>query len=140
MKTQHSVHTRWKEDLAFDIEVDGHLIRTDASEEFGGKNYGPTPKPLLLSALAGCTGIDVASILKKMRVHFDDMSISVSGELSEDPPRVYEKIHVIYEFKGTDLDTDKLEKAVELSHEKYCGVTAMLREVADITTEIRVVE
>lgn len=78
----------------------------------------------MLVALAGCTGIDVVSILKKMRMNFDEFKIMVEGELTEEHPRHFTRMHVVYEFKGKYLPLDKIQKAIELSQQKYCGVSA----------------
>jgi putative redox protein len=110
----------------------------DGSPEFGGEDRGPKPKPLILSALAGCTGIDVVLILKKMKVEFSFFNIEVSAELSQAEPRIFEKIHLIYQFrKGEIADYEKVQKAVSLSQERYCGVSAMLRKAAEISYEIQ---
>lgn len=122
--------------MAFEMNLDGHTLITDASKEIGGEDLGPRPKALLLSGLIGCTGIDVVSILNKMKVEPDSFSIEVEAEESEDHPKVYTKIHLIYKFKGNNLPKDKLERAVSLSQEKYCGVSAMLEKAAPITYEV----
>ncbi len=132
----HRIECTWLEDLAFDVDLNGHHIMLDAAPDFGGKNRGPSPKPLLLASLAGCTGIDVVSILKKMRVSIEGMRIDVSATLTEVDPKIYDKIKVIYYFKGKDLPMDKLEHAVQLSEEKYCGVSAMLKKAGLIEYEI----
>jgi putative redox protein len=94
----------------------------------------------MMVALAGCSGMDVVSILKKMRVEVKAFNVLVEGDLTEEHPKQYLKMHVIYEFKGRDLPMDKLEKAVDLSQEKYCGVSAMYRKAFGITSEIRITE
>jgi len=134
------VECTWQHDMAFEAEVNGFKIPLDAEPGVGGQNAGPRPKPLTLVSLAGCTGMDVISILKKMRVELDYFNVSVEGELTEEHPKYYHKIHIIYELKGKDVDLDKVEKAVNLSQDKYCGVSAMLRKVSGITHEIRLLE
>lgn len=129
-----------KGNMAFEMNINGHNLVIDASEEIGGNNLGPRPKPLLLAGLIGCTGIDVMSILKKMRVEIEDLDIEVSAENTEEHPKVYKDIHLIFKFKGENLPIDKLERAVELSQERYCGVTAMLKEATSVTYEIILVE
>lgn len=131
-----TINVSWKEKMTFDAEVNGHIIPLDADEAVGGEDRGPRPKPLTLVSLGGCTGMDVISILNKMRVVPEDFNVNVSGELSEEHPKYFNKIHIVYSFKGKDLPLDKLEKAVSLSQERYCGVTAMLNKVAEITHEI----
>jgi putative redox protein len=126
--------------MKFETELDGHKLTIDASPESGGANKGPRPKPLMLVALAGCTGMDVVSILKKMRVELDGFKVWVEAEQTEEHPKHYSSMKIIYEFKGMDLPMDKLEKAVSLSEERYCGVNAVYKKAIPITAEIRVVE
>ena len=130
------IELNWKNKMAFDAEVNGHTIPLDADERVGGEDYGARPKPLTLVSLGGCTGMDVVSILAKMRVDLEGFNVSVSGELTDEHPKYFHKIHIIYTFKGKDLPMDKLEKAINLSQERYCGVTAMLNKVAAISHEI----
>jgi len=137
---KEQVKISWKEKMAFSAEVNGHEIMLDASEKVGGENRGPRPKPLMLTALAGCTGMDVVSILKKMRVEVEGFNVLVEGDLTEEHPKQFSKMHVIYEFKGKDLPMDKLQKAVSLSEERYCGVSATYRQAMEITSEIKVTE
>ena len=94
----------------------------------------------MLLSLGGCTGIDVISILKKMRVDVDEFNVRVEGELTEEHPKHFVKIHVVYEFTGKDLPMDKLKKAVELSEERYCGVSAVYKKVIEMTSEIKVIK
>lgn len=126
----------WKGKMAFEADVNGHKIRIDAMEKGGGENSGPTPKPLLLLSLAGCSAMDVISILKKMRVKIDDLNIDADGNLTEEHPVRFTDIHLTYKFKGQNLPLDKLEKAIKLSQEKYCGVSATLQGNVNITHEI----
>lgn len=134
---EHELEAKWTEGMSFEADVNDHTIVLDAAEKVGGKNKGPRPKPLLLFSLAGCTGMDVVSLLKKMRVEYEDFSIRVSGEVTDDHPKYYKKIHVIYQFKGNNLDKGKVEKAVNLSQEKYCGVSYMVKQAAELTYEIQ---
>lgn len=136
MKT--AIHSKWKGNLAFESMVGDHAVVTDAPVEFGGDNSGASPKKLMLTALAGCTGIDVASILEKMRVQIDDLAITVEAEATEEIPSVYEAIHIIYAFKGDNLDEKKLSKAIQLSHDKYCGVSKMYESFLKISWEIQI--
>jgi putative redox protein len=110
----------------------------DAAEAVGGGNKGPRPKPLMLAALAGCTGMDVVSILKKMRVELDDLDVTVEGDLTEEHPKQFYKMNVIYEFKGKGLPLEKLKKAVSLSEERYCGVSAFYKKAIEVTSEIKI--
>jgi putative redox protein len=132
------VSTKWLENMSFESEINGHKIIIDAKEEVGGQDRGPRPKTFMLAALGGCTSMDVVSILKKMRIELKSLNVIVEGELSEDHPKRFLKMHVIYEVEGDDLPMDKIEKAVTLSEEKYCGVSAVYKEVIEITSEIRI--
>ena len=138
MKETEVVSTKWLENMAFESEINGHKLIIDAKEEVGGQDRGPRPKPLMLAALGGCTSMDVISILKKMRVELKSLNVIVEGELSEEHPKRFQKMHVIYEVEGDNLPLDKIEKAVSLSEDKYCGVSAVYREVMEITSEIRI--
>lgn len=132
------VKVNWLQNMAFEAEVNGHKIVIDAAEAVGGENLGPRPKPLMLVALAGCTGMDVVSILKKMRVEVEAFNVVVEGDLTEEHPKQFSQMRIIYEFKGKDLPMDKLEKAINLSEERYCGVSVMYKKAIGITTEIRI--
>lgn len=138
--TKQEVKVSYLENMAFKAEVDGHKIIVDAAEAVGGENRGPRPKPLMLTALAGCTGMDVVAILKKMRVEFEDFNVTVEGDLTDDHPKQFSKMNVIYRFKGKGLPLDKLQKAVNLSEERYCGVSALYKKAIEITSEIQMVE
>jgi putative redox protein len=133
-----SVSIKWIENMEFQADVEGHKISLDIDVESGGKNKGPKPKPLMMVALGGCTGIDVVSILKKMKVDLEYFNIVIEADMTEEHPKVYEKMHVIYEFKGKDLPFDKLERAIELSRDKYCGVSAMYKQAFEMSYEIKI--
>jgi putative redox protein len=136
MKT--SVDIEWSGNMAFETEMNGHKVILDASPEVGGENKGVRPKPLMLLSLAGCTAMDVVSILKKMRVDLDGFNVTVEGDLSDEHPKSYTKMHVIYAFKGKNLPKEKIEKAVTLSEEKYCGVSAVYKKALELTSEIKI--
>ncbi|MCE1169172.1 MAG: OsmC family protein [Sphingobacteriia bacterium] len=126
------VKTTWSGKMAFESNVDGHQIKMDADASVGGDDSGARPKKLLLAGLAGCTGMDVVSILDKMKVSFDSFEIITDAVQTEDHPKVYEKITITYVFSGKDLPEDKLRRAIELSQDKYCGVSAMLRKSSEL--------
>ena len=128
------------EGMSFEAEVEGFKIALDADPEVGGKSKGPKPKPLMMVALAGCTGMDIVSLLNKMRVNYDSLNILVEGDLTEDHPKHFKKMKVIYELKGNDIDIKKVQKAVDLSKEKYCGVSHSYKDVMDLEYEIRILE
>jgi putative redox protein len=131
------VTTTWKENMLFESDnPGGHSLLIDTSEEHGGKDVGYRPKALMLSSLAGCSGLDVVSLLKKMRVTVADFKIVVTGELTEEHPKFYNKVLVDYHFYGNELPQDKINKVVDLSVEKYCGVMEMFRQFATVTIGI----
>jgi len=136
---KHSVDTAWKGNMKFDALVSGHHVMMDALPAVGGNDEGSRPKELMLAAAAGCTGMDVVSILKKMRSEPEAINIRVEAEVTEEHPKHYSSMHIIYEFTGKDLDVEKLEKAVKLSQEQYCGVSAVYRKAMPITYEIRII-
>ncbi len=136
MTEKESVSTKWLEDMSFESEIDGHKVIIDAKPEVGGKDRGPRPKQMMLAALGGCTSMDVISILKKMRLEVKSLNVIVEGELTEELPRHFTKMHVIYEVEGDNLPMDKIEKAVALSEETYCGVSAVYRQVMELSSEI----
>jgi len=137
---KETIMTRWLSDLAFEAEVDGHKIYMDSSIEHGGKNTGPRPKPLMMVALASCTGMDVAAILKKMKVNFEDFSVEVEGDITEDHPKRFVGMKLIYRLKGKDINRKSVEKAVDLSVTRYCGVSANYEKAFPITREIIIEE
>ncbi|HUW71540.1 MAG TPA: OsmC family protein [bacterium] len=127
----------WKSDMAFEASVNGHTIMLDATDEVGGHNLGPRPKPLTLVSLAGCTGMDVISILKKMREPVSWFNVRVQAETTTELPKTYFKMKLIYEFKASDgLKDENVRKAINLSKERYCGVSALLRKAAELEDEV----
>jgi putative redox protein len=135
-----SIDLNWKGNMSFETNLNGHKLVLDASPEVGGENKGFRPKPLMMVSLAGCTGMDIASILRKMKVKFDDLSIRVEADLTEEHPKQYTAMHLKYTFKGKKLPLNKLERAIELSQNKYCGVSATLKNSVEITYEIIIIE
>ena len=130
---QNIVTTVWKEKMTFESDNPlGNKIILDTSEENGGSSSGVSPKAMMLSSLAGCSGFDIIALLKKMRVEVDDFEMIVKGELTEEHPKYYHTVWVDYHFKGSDLNEDKIEKAVNLSVDKYCGVMEMFRKFAEV--------
>lgn len=133
------LNLKWNEKMSFETELDGHKIVVDADPESGGENSGPRPKRFVLLALAGCTGMDVISILRKMKVFPESFNVIIEGDVMDDDPKYYTKMKVIYQFRGKDLPFAKIEKAVKLSEEKYCGVTATYKRALEINSEIRII-
>ncbi|WP_430005275.1 OsmC family protein [Metabacillus idriensis] len=103
----------------------GHEVKMDAAEDFGGENTGARPTELLLNAVAGCTGIDIISILQKMRLSPSSFHMEVSGTRAEDHPKRFTAIHIHYVLEG-DLPEDKVIRAIQLSKDKYCSVSQSL--------------
>ena len=137
-KTQ-TITANWLSNMAFESSLDGHKIVMDAGTQSGGEDLGPRPKPFMLLALAGCTGMDVVHLLKKMRVEVDHFQVEVQAELNEENPVHYTRMHVCYIFEGKGLPLDKLQRAVKLSEDQLCGVGAVYRKCMEITSEIRIV-
>lgn len=137
---KETIKARWLNDLAFEAEVDGHKLYMDTSTEHGGKNTGPRPKPLMMVALAGCTGMDVAAILSKMREEIEELTVEVEGDVSEDHPKRFEAMKIIYRVKGRNVNRKNVEKAVNLSATKYCGVSANYSKAFPVTHEIIIEE
>lgn len=133
---KEEINISWKDGMAFEAEVDGYKLMLDAGEKVGGRNLGPRPKPLMMVALAGCTAMDVISILAKMRVDLDNFDVKVKSTLSEEQPIHYTSMHIIYEFWGKDLPNEKLGKAINLSLERYCAVNAVYKKIMPITYSI----
>lgn len=115
----------------------GHTLATDAPTASGGGGTGPSPMELLLAGLIGCTGIDVADILQRMRQPLGALEIAAEARRADEHPRVFTRIHLTYTLSG-DLDEDKVKHAIELSEDKYCSASAMLGRTAAITHEYRI--
>ena len=118
----------------------GHSVVMDGAPEFGGRNLGFRPMEMLLLGLGGCTAFDVVMILNKSRQKIDDCEVHIEAERSEDIPKVFTRIHIHFVVSGRGLDAVKVEKAVNLSAEKYCSASEMLGKVATITHDFEVVE
>jgi putative redox protein len=134
--TTHLVNTTFKGGMAFEARQDDQTIQMDSAIEVGGTNSGFRPKQLLLASLAGCTGMDVESLLVKMRVEHSNFSMQVEGDLSDEHPKQYTEIRLTYTIKVKPEDHDKVEKAITLSQDRYCGVSAMLKKVCPVVWSI----
>ncbi len=117
-----------------------HWVMMDGPETFGGSNAAIRPKELLLLSLAGCTGSDVAAILQKKRVKLDGFEMNIEAEQTEEHPKIYSEIKLEYVFYGKNVQAKDVERAIELSQTKYCGVTAMLQKAVKITHTYRIVD
>jgi putative redox protein len=115
-----------------------HWVCIDGPKQFDGSEAGSRPMELLLVSLGSCTGSDVASILRKKRVQFDHMKLNLVGERQENHPKVFTKIHVEYVFYGKNVEDKHVKRAIDLSQNKYCPISAMLKESCKITYSYRV--
>ena len=131
------VTTYWKGNMLFESDTpNGQTVFIDASPEDGGHDEGLSPKAMMLASLAGCSGLDVVSILNKMKVKITDFRIDTLGELTIEHPKYFHTVSVDYHFYGEDLKEKKIKKAVDLSIEKYCGVMEMFRKFAEVKIKI----
>ncbi len=133
----HKVITHWKGNMLFEADnPNGKTVLMDTKPEHGGHNSGLSPKAMMLASLAGCSGLDVVSVLDKMKVKISDFRMETSGELTDEHPKYYHTVTVDYHFYGKDLNEAKIEKAVKLSIDKYCGVMEMFRQFSKVNTNI----
>ena len=127
------VTTKWLGGMAFESDnPSGHTIKIDVDAENGGENSGLRPKALMLSSLAGCSGLDVASLMKKMKLEVRAFEIQTEANLTDEHPKFYDAVTISYHFFGSNLVEDKLQKTVDLSVERYCGVMEMFRQFAKL--------
>ncbi|MFN4007579.1 MAG: OsmC family protein [Chitinophagaceae bacterium] len=132
----HDIETQWMGKMQFNALVNGHTIVMDAPERAGGEDNGPIPKPFVLTALSGCTGMDIAAILRKANKAVTDLTIKVSGTISKKAPIEYVAIHIIYIFNGDAANEAAALAAVTASQEQYCGVSSMLKKIMPVTWEV----
>jgi putative redox protein len=134
------ITAKWIEQLAFDgISDNGHTVRMDTTVAGGSLDSGMSPKKMLLASLAGCSGIDVVGILKKMRIDFTKLEIDAEAEQTDTDPKVFKWIAMKYRCDVAKENLDKLQRAVHLSHDSYCGISAMLKKHCEITFEVEVI-
>ena len=132
----HDVDAVWMGKMQFNALVGGHTVTMDAPERAGGEDQGPIPKPFMLTALAGCTGMDVVSLLRKAGKPLDRFEVRVSGEISKTPPILYTGIHVIYEMHGDVAHEEEALRVVDRSQNELCGVSSMLKKAMPVTWEV----
>ncbi|MCF6095287.1 OsmC family protein [Microaerobacter geothermalis] len=131
------VEVNWNGNIQFEAKGgSGHSIIMDAAPEVGGQDTGPRPMELVLSAVGGCTGIDIVLTLKKMRVDFETFSMEINGERANDYPKRFTKVHIHYKLTGENIPEDKVRRAVDLTRDKYCSASNSLN--ADITTSFEI--
>ena len=127
--------------MAFMAETGtGHILNMDGAPEAGGRNLAPRPMELILAGAGGCTAFDVVLILQRSRQNIIACEVSLQAERAETDPKVFTKINLHFTVKGKDLDPSKVERAINLSHDKYCSATAMLANTAEITHTFEVVQ
>ncbi|MGB2990717.1 MAG: OsmC family protein [Candidatus Zixiibacteriota bacterium] len=128
------VNVSWKGKLAFEADTEsGHQILLDAKPNVGGEDKGPRPMEVLLVSLAGCTGMDVASILVKKRVNLESLEVKVNAEQAAQYPKYFTKIEVKFNFEGRGIKEEDVKQAIELSANKYCSIGVMLQDKAEIS-------
>lgn len=133
MADSNHITTKWLGNMAFESNnPSGFNFKIDAGPDDGGEGKGMRPKALMLSSLAGCSGLDVASLIKKMKLEVDDFRIETIANLTDEHPRYYDTVRIEYHFHGANLKKEKLQRAVDLSVEKYCGVMEMFRRFAEL--------
>ena len=139
---QHEIFCTLKSDLVFEGHIQGKSVIVDGAKGHGDEVQGPSPKRLLLLSLAGCTAMDVITILRKARIEVSGFTVRVVGDVREEHPRVYAHMKIVYELKGKDLEAsrEKIINAINLSQDKYCGVSAMIRKSAPIEWELKLVD
>jgi len=118
----------------------GHTLIMDAEDESGGHNKGFRPMELLLVGFGGCSGMDMISILRKKRQQVSGLEINVQGEKSDTAPKIYKKVHIEYVIKGKGVGKEAVERAINLSLEKYCSVGATLARTGTITHTYKIIE
>lgn len=133
---EHQIETQWMGKMQFNALINGHTVVMDAPAKVGGEDNGPIPKPFVLSALSGCTGMDIVAILIKANKATTEFNINVHGELSKEAPLQYIAIHIDYQFKGDEIFKDAVLKAVSLSQTKYCGLSSMLKKIMPVTWSV----
>ena len=133
-------HIRYSGNMSFIGKADSnHFVVMDASKKVGGEESAVKPIELILIGLGGCTGVDVVSILSKMRAPLDNLEISIEAEQSDDFPKVFTNIHIDYTFYGQDLKNEQVERAINLSKEKYCSVSVMLSKSAEMSHSYKII-
>ncbi len=132
MGTTNHITTKWLGGMAFESNnTSGNSFKIEDADESDGLR----PKSLMLSALAGCSGLDVASLIKKMKLEVATFKIDTIANMTEEHPKHYNAVLVEYHFYGSNLNEKKLQRAVDLSVDKYCGVFEMFRQFAKIQTK-----
>lgn len=133
---KHDVDAVWMGKMQFNALVGGHTVIMDGPERAGGEDQGPIPKPFMLTALAGCTGMDVVSLLRKAEKPLDRFEVRVSGEISKSHPVQYTNVHLIYAMHADAAYEEEALHVVERSQNELCGVSAMIKRALPVTWEV----
>ena len=132
---------KWLDNMTFVGESgSGHAVVMDGAPEHGGRDMGVRPMEMLLLGLGGCTAFDVVMILKKSRQKFVDCHVEIEAERAEEIPKVFTRIHAHFVVSGKSLDPGKVEKAVNLSAEKYCSASKMFESTAQMSHDFEIIE
>ena len=132
---------KWLDNMTFVGEsASGHSVVMDGPPEFGGQNLGVRPMEMLILGLGGCSSFDVMLILQKSRQQVDHCEVELEYERASENPKVYTRIHMHFVVTGRDLDAKRVERAINLSAEKYCSASIMLGKTATITHDFEIVE
>jgi len=135
----NKVTTEWVGGMQFKSDnPSGKTVIMDTDVEGTDVRFGLSPKAMMLSSLAGCSGLDIVSVLEKMKVIDYELKMEIEGELTEEHPKYYHTVTVDYHFTGKNLNPKKIKKAVDLSVDKYCGVMEMFRQFAEVKTNIHI--
>lgn len=135
---EFNLTSEWVSGIAFKTEIMGFDVVMD-STAVGDDLKGPSPKRMLLASLMGCTGMDVVSLLDKMRVPYTAFRIHGHAPLTEEHPKVFKNVHLKYVVEGDDIKRDKVEKAINLSQDRYCGVSIMIKKHCPVTWELEII-
>lgn len=132
---------KWQGNMAFEATTEaGHSVLMDAAPEVGGDDRGPRPMEMVLMGLGGCTGIDVVLMLQKGKQDVKDCQIEITAERADTVPKVYTKIHVHFKVFGSELNEKKVQRAVDLSAEKYCSVSKMLEATVQMSHDYEIID
>jgi putative redox protein len=126
--------------MSFEVNVHGYKMMIDTPADIGGTNEGPGPKSLMLVALAGCTGMDIVSLLRKMKIYYDDLRINVEGNITDEHPKHFDSMHICYFIKGKNIPVEKVKAAIEMSLTKFCGVSYTYKQGLTLTHELIIEE
>jgi putative redox protein len=135
------MHVKWKDKVSFLGEAEsGHSVLMDGAPEIGGRNLGLRPMEMVLMGAGGCTALDVVMILKKSRQRISDCMVEIEADRAKEDPKVFTRIHYHFILVGNDLKPQKVERAINLSAEKYCSVSIMLGKTAEITHDFTILK